>query len=386
VRRPWRTVALRLIVRLATLAAAARIAAAQSAPGADSAAPHPILQRVDWRSTFTFYGDNTEFFTPYRLGETLLGAQFDTHLVLVPDERAELLAGVFGDFRYGSTQFLDSVKPVLSLRYRVPTRLLVLGTLVTERRHGLLEPIAVTTLEITHPVEYGAQWMERHRWIRSDMFLDWRSVLRADKREEISYGAVVAARPAPWLSVEAQVHGVHHGGQAYFGSLPVTNNTVVGAGVRLTSPLPIVRRGSLAVFYLHSGGNIDPTAPTTEPTAGHGTYFRAGIEPIAHTELSAIYWRARDFLAADGDRNYSSEGFTYDRYYRSRRTYVELAFVRRVAPGHLPGLDTEFRLHRMDDATSTDPIFGKTWEYSYRIIARLPIDVTVWRRSGDGSR
>ena len=33
-----------------------------------------VGQTVDWQQPVVFYGDNTEFFTPYREGETLLGA------------------------------------------------------------------------------------------------------------------------------------------------------------------------------------------------------------------------------------------------------------------------------------------------------------------------
>ena len=39
-------------------------------------------QSIDWRSSFLFYGDNTEFFTPYRTGETILGSSFTTTLAL----------------------------------------------------------------------------------------------------------------------------------------------------------------------------------------------------------------------------------------------------------------------------------------------------------------
>lgn len=369
-RRAW--------VALALCALLAWPARAQDAVAITTAAPPPSIV---WRSIFTAYADNTEFFTPYRLGETIIGAQFSTALSIVPRPGIEVLAGGFGDYRYGSEHFLDQVKPVLSLRFRAADdsreSIGVLGTLITERRHGFLEPVQVTTLELTRPIEYGGQWIERRRWMRSDLFLDWQHVLSDKQREVFDYGGVLALTPAPWLTIEGQVHGVHHGGQAYFGSERVTNNLVTAAGIRLAHALPVLGASELAVFRVHGHGNIDPAAPDSEPSRGFGIYTRGAVTPWRWTQLFGIYWRARDFLSAEGDRNYSSEGITYARYYRSPRTYIELGVARRVPISHGFALDTELRFHRMDHQTSTDPIFGKTWEYSYRLVARVPVDMML---------
>lgn len=351
---------------------------AQDSSSVAAAAGQPAIR---WRSVFTAYADNTEFFTPYRLGETILGTQFTTALSIVPRPGVEVLAGGFGDYRYGSEHFLDQVKPVLSLRFRARNEsresIGVLGTLITERRHGFLEPVQVTTLELTRPIEYGAQWIERRRWMRADIFLDWQHALRDRQREVFDYGGVAALTPAPWLALEAQLHGVHRGGQGYLGAERVTNNVVSAAGLRLAHALPLLGASELAAFRVHGHGNIDPAAPDSEPAHGFGIYTRGAITPWRWTQIFGIYWRARDFVSAEGDRNYSSEGFTYTRYYRSPRSYIELGVARRVPMSHGFALDTELRLHRMDHQPSTDPIFGKTWEYSYRLVARVPVEVVL---------
>ena len=43
---------------------------------------NPAAWAVDltWKNQFTFYGDNTEFFEPFRTGETLLGQQGKSRL------------------------------------------------------------------------------------------------------------------------------------------------------------------------------------------------------------------------------------------------------------------------------------------------------------------
>src|SRR5436190_21857751 len=89
-------------------------------------------QQFAWKSGATFYGDNTEFFNPYRTGQTILGAQMETYFSAVTGPRTEVIAGVFGDHRSGRSDFLDEVKPLLGFRYHTATSLGVLGTLVTE--------------------------------------------------------------------------------------------------------------------------------------------------------------------------------------------------------------------------------------------------------------
>src|SRR5262249_6547249 len=120
-------------------------------------------------------------------------------------------------------------------------------------------------------------------------------------------------------------------------------------------------------------GIIDTTVSDSAPRHGRGTYLRGGIAPLPHGELFAIYWQARDFIAQEGDRNYSSSGFNYVPYYRSPRSYVEIGYAHRMVSARGLGLDLEARLHRMDHQVSSDPIIGTTWEYSYRVIARVPM-------------
>ncbi|MEP7345693.1 MAG: hypothetical protein ABI877_10515, partial [Gemmatimonadaceae bacterium] len=119
---------------------------AQDSTTAGVAAPSLAVRErpaFAWHSLFTFYGDNSEFFTPYRLGETILGSQFTTALTITPRRDVDVLVGFFADYRYASSHFVDQLKPVLSLRWRgVESRdreaIGVFGTLITERRHGFL--------------------------------------------------------------------------------------------------------------------------------------------------------------------------------------------------------------------------------------------------------
>jgi hypothetical protein len=334
-------------------------------------------QSIDWRTRATFYGDNTEFFTPFRTGETILGAQVFTFLDIVPSEHTRFQAGVFGDLRYGSEEFLDPVKPILSFRYETPATLGVLGTLETVNRHGYLEPLEVTTLEFTRPIEYGAQLIQRRRYWEMDLFLDWQGLNTPSSREVFNYGMVLRGLPASFLSLEFQFHGLHHGGQLFDAGVPVTNNTNSAIGATLKHRLGVLGQSSFSAYYLSSRGHIDPAFPDSLPDRGHGTYLRGSVEPAGYVDVFAIYWMGRDFHTDEGDPNYNSAGVA-DTLYRSRRRYFELGVARRTRIDSRVELEAEFRLHRSDDDVS-EALFDSKWEYSYRLIVRVPLDIRLHR-------
>lgn len=338
-------------------------------------APGAAAQSIRWKNLVTVYGDNTEFFTPYREGETILGGQVTSAAEIAVAARYAVLVGAFGDVRFGSAEFLDRVKPIISFRYRTPTSLGVVGTLHTERRHGFLDALAVSTQELTRPVEYGLQWIERRSWLEAEAFIDWQALNTPTQREVFDFGWVVKVRPVRQLTLESQLHGLHHGGQLFSAGVPVTNNRGSALGLTVADTVPRVGRASLAVFRLRSAGNIDPDAPADRPRTGRGSLVRAGVEPGAGLEIFGLLFRGHDFLSQEGDNNYHSVGVD-PAFYRPRRKYLELGVIRR---GTLEGgveLDAEFRLHRIDDEPSI-AIRGTSWEYSYRLVMRTPFTILL---------
>src|SRR5438477_12987114 len=78
-------------------------------------------QEFAWKSGAIFYGDNTEFFNPYRTGQTILGAQLQTYLSAGLGPRTEVILGAYGNHRSGRSDFLDDVRPLLGPRSRPQT-------------------------------------------------------------------------------------------------------------------------------------------------------------------------------------------------------------------------------------------------------------------------
>lgn len=330
-----------------------------------AAAASPLLaQEIHWRNEFLFYVDNTEFFTPYRTGETILGSYFKSCFELGIGDHTLIRAGVFGDHRSGDTAFLDPVKPIIAFLWHNDHSQVVLGTLEPRERHGYLEPLEVTTLEFTRPLEYGGQWVENQERYHVDAYLNWQHLNTDTSREIIDSGFTTWWKATPLVRLEGQFHILHHGGQLHDIG-PVTNNIVGGPGVRLEDTLGWFGSSSLAVFYLLSRGPVDMDLGGT-PINGHGVYVRASVEPAKLAELALIVWRGDNFITQEGDHNYGSIG-ARDGFYRASRRYEELALIKKFKIAGTVEGDLETRLNRID---------GKL-EYSYRLAVRAPFDIKL---------
>jgi hypothetical protein len=239
----------------------------------------------------------------------------------------------------------------------------------------MLDPLAVSTLELTRPIEYGLSWRERRRVWDGEVFLNWQKLNLEGQREVFDYGWVVRVRPLPPVTLESQLHGLHHGGQLFDAGVPVTNNVASGLGVTIADSLRWLGKTSLALFRLRSSGNVDPAAPPGRPDKGRGWYLRAGVTPRGWFELFSISWWGRDFLAQEGDNNYNSVGADPG-FYRSRRKYWEVGILRRATIEGDVTLDGELRFHRIDNLKSI-ALSRSRWEYSYRLVVRAPFEVVL---------
>ncbi len=341
----------------------------------------PILlpaQRLDWRTRATFYADNTEFFTPYRVGETILGAELRSWLDAEVGKRTNLQFGLSADRRFGTDEFADSLKPVIALRYQHGGSVGIIGTLDPGRdRHGLLEPAMVATREITTPIEYGAQWRERRGRLDGDVWLNWRKLNTPAQREEFEIGGRLEVYVAEGLALAGQHLWSHRGGQLHDAGVPVTNNRVSALGLKLRREILGDRKLVLEGWRLWSTELLDPDAPAGRPDRGSGTLVKGELEIIPTVHLMALGWWGSDFVAAAGDNNYNSTGHDGVHYEGDRR-YLSFGVVRRAAASRGVTVDGELRWHRVDDEESI-AFFGTPWELSYRAVFRVPFGVSLNR-------
>lgn len=336
--------------------------------GACSALPAQAAD-ITWKNDFTFYGDNTEFFEPYRTGETLLGQQGKSRLEAALGTRAFLSAGVFADFR--STSDVDpavDVKPLLSIEYREGGTRLVMGTLETRDRHGFLEPLEATFLEFTRPVEYGLQWTENDPAFQCDFFLNWHQLNTPTQPEQMDYGGVWKEPIDENFRFEEELHGFHDGGQLY-ATGGIVNNWVPALGFRWKVP-GLLGSTQFDAFGILSGLLMGDNTGGTQ--YGGGGYLKVEISPDANFGLFGIGWKGRNFYSQEGDANYASystpDSTSIDQihgFVKADRTYAEIG-ARREFPLEGGALfEAEFRVHFIDEYTA----------YSYRLAVYAPLDV-----------
>lgn len=353
--------------RRAALAAFVLTAVALTASAAD-------IGDIRWTNDFRFYGDDTEFGGPYRDGETLLGGQLLSYFEVPVGERVTILAGGYADVRSGGDDDPNDSEPILSFRYKVGERSkFILGTLETEKRHGLIDPIQVSTLELTRPVESGIQYLAAGDGWKVDGFINWQRENTPEHREAFDYGFVGDWNIGAGFGAEAQIHGYHVGGQLYDAGEEVYNNVVFAPGLRWGREFPVVGESRIRAMYLLSKTTEDEAHPDRE-TEGDAVWLELSVQPWERTRLFAVLWQGTDFYAAEGDPNYGSPGTDPD-YYESDRDYKELGAEVSFPIEETLTFTAEGRLHWIDDRST---------EFSFRVYARVPFSWVVRQAKGEG--
>jgi hypothetical protein len=332
-------------------------------------------QDVDYslEATASFFGDNTEFFNPFREGETTIGA----HGLVVGEARTSprlaIRAGAFGLQRFGSVHAFDQWRPIISLVIGGSKSRLILGTLESVRRgrgigpdrsgpHALLPPLQIETLSFTRPWEAGLQWLVNTERIEHEWWLNWQRVGTASQRERFDAGSTSRFKVHRAITIGGDFHIVHDGGQLT--SVGAVGESIAGAaGGEVGGPAAGLERIALEAYLLGSR-NVPDRAEPLATRNGFATFLRASAEQH-QWRVHAIAFRGDDFLTREGDTNYLSvrlDGIPY----RSLRDYGEVGVTKLVALAKDSWLEASLRGHRVEHH----------YEYSFRIfaVARLRID------------
>jgi hypothetical protein len=325
-------------------------------------------QEVDYSLTaaVAFYGDNTEFFNPFREGETIIGAHGLVYGEARTSPRLAIRAGMFGNQRFGSRAAFDEVRPVLTLVVGGPRSQLILGTIHTVRRaqgigpdrsgpHGLLPPLQVETLSFTRPWEAGAQWLVDTGAMAHESWINWQRVATADQRERFDAGAISRFKVHRAITIGGDFHVVHDGGQST--SVGAVRESIAGAmGGEVGGRAGRFERLSLKAWLLASH-NVPDRATPRLTRSGFATFLRASAERD-HWRAHGILFRGDDFLTREGDPHYLSvqrDGAPY----RMLRDYAELGLTKVFPLATDSWLEASVRAHRTEHH----------YEYSYRIFA-----------------
>jgi hypothetical protein len=337
------------------------------------AAGQPITASID----AAFVGDDGEFFSDFRTGETFLGSWQKLNVDFGLGDHATLRLGVFALERNGSETRTELARPIVSLVLGTKRHRFIMGTLETGRRehgigpdrttqHGMLPLLSDEWLWFTRPLEAGVQWKTNTEYVQQDVWFDYQQVITPNHRELFNAGftgKLQTSETAP-IAFLYQFETVHHGGQQ-FELGHVTDSIGWGPGVLLRQRgLPLLGTLSLEAYALYSYDRPDREHP--ELTVwGNGVFTRVAAEN-AEWRAHGLYWHGQDFKHEEGDFNYLSLG--YDSFYRKERDYFEMGLAKQYHPA--PAVDFE--------ASGRAHVIQGEWGYSFRLLGILHHDLGHW--------
>ena len=336
-------------------------------------------ERVTLRTDATLYGDNTEFFNPFRDGATLLGAAATVVVDVGLSESVTFSGGFFMDHRFGSEQIAETWRPVLKLALHSEHQRFIIGTLDTFERadgfgpdrtgpHGLLPPLQKETLVFERPYEAGLQWKMNYSRLWQDAWVHWQNVNSGDRRERFDVGVngrlPLGTRIA--LSAAYQFHLVHEGGQLH-ATGPVRDSWAIGPGLIIEPTFWFLDRTAVEGYALFSR-HVPDRSNLGNSWHGYGIFARASGEKN-DWRGHFIFWGACDWIKEEGDENYGSLRQDGTRF-RNTRHYGEVGLTKIFYTAEGVELEGSARLHRIE----------KDYNYSYRVLARVGFDFPVWVR------
>ena len=326
-----------------------------------------------------FYGDNTEFQSPFREGETIFGASARLDGRVEINDAVTLSLGVLGNRRFGGASF-DLVRPVIAMTVAHGRSRFIFGTLTTpvagepagpDRTgpHGLLPPLQRETLAFERPYEAGLQWTVSGKSYDHDSWLQWQRLNTAEHRERLDAGIRTMWTVRGPVALPVQAHVVHEGGQL-FASGPVRDSFALASGIVLSNREAAASQPDsslvncapscrlvVALELLGLWSRYTPDRELSDPTREGGAFFGRASASTRGWRVHLIAWRGDDFIKDEGDPNYMSLRRDGSRY-RGVRDYAETGITRTfaLAPGAL--VEASFRFHRVE----------RDYEYSYRVL------------------
>jgi hypothetical protein len=312
------------------------------------------------------FADNTEFFGPFRTGETLAGSWARVFVRWPLSDASAIDIGIFGRQQFGSERALEETRPVLTVRIGPRSNQLLLGTLDPgsgltslgpdeQSPHGLLPPLQMETLSFERPWEAGLQWKGTTDARTHNVWIAWQRLNTNERRERLNAGARFERRRAR-VSVLAQAHIVHEGGQL-FGVGAVSDSVALALGVSARTRL---RGGQATLLVAAIASAFEPDrARTDDAICGGGGLLRVTYVR-GFWRGHATYWRAKDFVKVEGDANYGVLRLDGSRF-RGVRDYIESGLAREFRIAESIRVEASARLH----------VYEGRFDYSYRVLAAI---------------
>lgn len=252
-------------------------------------------------------------------GKTFIGDLNKPYFSYKIDDKTTAEAGAFLSLPFGEDKRVDTVDPVLSLKYSIrPGWKIVAGTIYQD--HPLLDAIFNDDREFSDPNERGFQLRGNTKNVKQDLWLNWEQREKPDRNEKFSIGDYTQFKYAGFM-VDAQVYWVHFGGQLNTGGGTKNNlSHAIGTGYSF-SPKKLSKKlwffDELGVTTHYAQNEISFHDKPRVQRNGDAT---RAFARIWDTEFYVLAWNAlgpNGFEAIKGDpfykaKHYQETGFIKD--------------------------------------------------------------------------
>ena len=265
-----------------------------------------------------FYCKNNEYGEPNNPGQTFFGNQiwFGGKHYFTQQLSASL--GSLIQYDFGDDKFPSKFLPIFNLQYNTPKSRLILGSLMGNTNHNLIEPIYNYENTFTKPVEYGVQYFKFSKFINYQAWLDWRQFAKVtiSQQEKISFGQTAliqlldSAKYPFYLAIPGSLLVYHQGGEALNVPQKIQTNLNGSIGFRLSNRNQLFRLESFMIFSNDVSPSINHAFKNGNAYLTNLTFLFPSNSKNSLLKIHRLvgsYYRANEFYSPLGAPLFTSE-------------------------------------------------------------------------------
>ncbi len=283
----------------------------------------------------TYFKDN-DYNTPYTVSYTYPGYFIVPSFEYYITPKTRLSVGLFAQQFFGIDTFKSI--PYISIQQKITKNFdLVLGQIYGTLNHGLAEPLYSFDNSIISPMEYGIQLLYRNKGVKSDMWIDWQSLMHFNSlfQENVEAGIsndiTIFDISNTKLTLPLQLYFFHLG-NFNRGNLPILSTFNSMIGMNLINKQGNLQMSLVPLFlYYRELSATDSVFNSLPYKQGHGFYFKLIFESPSFYFMSGT-WLGTRFFAPRGEANFLniSRGYLLTGYPVAKQDH-RLEFVVKIA-------------------------------------------------------
>ncbi|MFW5775559.1 MAG: hypothetical protein ACOCW2_04640 [Chitinivibrionales bacterium] len=278
---------------------------------------------------FLGYCNNLEYFNRYREGILHLGASTNLALSYQPVDELSFSLGVYLRKAFGDEDFMTDIRPVFQAMYSRGGYRLIIGKLLSENQHGMIDAIITEQFDYEQGLEEGLQFLFTDDWLRLDLWAASNLLETREHREHLDVGLNVETDLGK-ISFSGMTLWDHYGGQQYeIEDDPIRDNITGSVGVDFLQKTALGVDGiGCRIHFLASATTNDRGEDSMR--TGQGFFIRPYITFFDFT-ASFQFYHGRQYTTWRGNPLYqANDPYYYLEMKRNRTFGRDISFDRGV--------------------------------------------------------